>query len=956
MNHSNHNDPNNNHASNLIHSNDQPNNQAHDIDKAIERASKALHKIDQFIPNDNENDMVQAIKHEVLETPAAVISARKDVKDMRNRGRRTLFESRGKNGNLSNGGKAGGKKKDRFLRRRLDESYIASQAAANMLPDEVQDEDSGTKGVRAMVQESAKIVKIFATAESKPNDSKIRHVEDERRLAHENTADSSLLTHEENNVAVLLQHEDSEVDVTLQHGDSSNDKKDGNIDGKNDNKKGNANNNKTENRPQKTDNGSNSSNNQNSKQDSSNPSNSNDTQPQSKKDIKIENKLDHNIQKYTLRAEKLEKQVKKAEAKMPKKKVKTTTLVHGNGKPKRQISFTDEKINKADAKWNQGQSMTLSANTGRYVTGHTSAFIHGKVSETENLTGNTGVKAAHEGEKVLAKGYSTVKGVRRYVRNAPYRRLQHLKTKEVQNKGRLAYQKLLKDKPELRKNTAARLLQKRRIKREYAQAFRAAQAGGSAKMGALGTFGMAAGIGAAAVTGDGKGMAKMGAKLGLRIAFKKKALLLVKAAAPILLKLGAILLIIAAILLLFTMCASLFGTATGYVIESVSYTADMDDITEYSVYMTQLEVELKEEIIEAATDLDGLHEFRFVLNSPSGGMDVIFEGTLISPGLGHPYFVLPEYAPPNFDPLILLQFLTDITHNPFEVMAYLTAAYGDFTGYDIRAILRELFETAFQLEIIEGYEVRYAYVEAWYYELQDLGGYQDFGWWEDMGFWSGNIWVSNWVWISNMVWVSNWQEVRVPPYEERLYYNWYYREVVLNVNGTISEVIQDRMTENQQEHHEYLMETLGLRQFVGSPFAENWIPNVTCHFGYRFHPITLTREMHTGLDIGKPEGTPILSGAPGVVVFAGDMGGYGNTVIIEYIDEERGIGVRILYAHMADIDVAMGDVLEIGTIIGTVGSTGVSTGPHLHIEVQINENGGAWRYINPLFFIEPYPS
>jgi len=365
MNHSNHNDPNNNHASNLIHSNDQPNNQAHDTDKAIERASKALHKIDQFIPNDNENDMVQAIKHEVLETPAAVISARKDVKDMRNRGRRTLFESRGKNGNSSNGGKAGGKKKDRFLRRRLDESYIASQAAANMLPDEVQDEDSGTKGVRAMVQESAKIVKIFATAESKPNDSKIRHVEDERRLAHENTADSSLLTHEENNVAVLLQHEDSEVDATLQHGDSSNDKKDGNIDGKNDNKKGNANNNKTENRPQKTDNGSKPSTNQDSKYDTSNPSNTNDSQPQSKKDIKIENKLDHNIQKYTLRAEKLEKQVKKAEAKIPKKKVKITKLEHGNGKPKRQISFTDEKIDKANAKWDQRQSMTLSANTGR---------------------------------------------------------------------------------------------------------------------------------------------------------------------------------------------------------------------------------------------------------------------------------------------------------------------------------------------------------------------------------------------------------------------------------------------------------------------------------------------------------------------------------------------------------------------------------------------------------------
>jgi hypothetical protein len=372
--------------------------------------------------------------------------------------------------------------------------------------------------------------------------------------------------------------------------------------------------------------------------------------------------------------------------------------------------------------------------------------------------------------------------------------------------------------------------------------------------------------------------------------------------------------------------------------------------------MTQLEVELKEEIIEAASDLDGLHEFRFVLNNASDGTDVIFQGTLVTPGLGHPYFVLPVYAPPDFDPLILLQFLTDITHCPFEVMAYLSVLYGNFTGHDINAILRDIFNTAFQLEIVEGYEIRYAYVEAWYYELQDLGGYQDFGWWEDMGWWDNGFWVSNWVWISNMVWVSNWQNVRVPPYEERLYYNWYYREVVLTVNSTITDVLQDRMDETEQERHDYMMETLGLRQFVGSPFEDNWINAITSPFGYRFHPITRQREMHTGIDIGKPEGTPILSGAPGTVVFAGDMGGYGNTVIIEYFCEDSGMGVRILYAHMADISVDLGDVLEVGGTIGTVGMTGTATGPHLHMEVQVNENGGAWRYINPKFSVEPYPS
>jgi hypothetical protein len=95
-------------------------------------------------------------------------------------------------------------------------------------------------------------------------------------------------------------------------------------------------------------------------------------------------------------------------------------------------------------------------------------------------------------------------------------------------------------------------------------------------------------------------------------------------------------------------------------------------------------------------------------------------------------------------------------------MAYLTAVYGDFTDYDINAILREIFDTAFTLEIIEGYELREALVEAWHFEWQDLGDWFDFGWFDPV--------VG---WIPNWQWVSDWQEVRIPPYEEILIYTWY---------------------------------------------------------------------------------------------------------------------------------------------------------------------------------------
>ena len=670
-------------------------------------------------------------------------------------------------------------------------------------------------------------------------------------------------------------------------------------------------------------------------------------------DIKTEHKLDHKLDKYTARAEKLEKQIEKAEAKIPKKRVKRSKLVHDEqtGKEKRQISFADEKIEKADAKWNQGQSRTLSANTRRYVTGHASAIVHGKVAEAENMRGNTGLKAAHSGEKAVVKTYQTAKRVHRYVKNAPYRKLQHLKLKEAENKGKLAYQQLLKDKPELRKNSVSRMIQKRRIKNEYAKAFQAAQSGGTVE--ALGKIGAAIGVGAAAVSGDGKALAKMGSK----VAFKKAAAVLFKAAAPFLFKLGLGALIIGAVLLLFTMCVSLIGTSTGYLLDGISYRADMDDITTHSVYMTRLEVDLKEKIIESADDVEGLHEFRFVLNSPSGDINIIFERILLEAGVGHPYFTPPVYAPPNFDPLVLLPFLSDITHNPFEIMAYLTAVYGDFDGYDINAILREIFEAAFTLEIVEGYEVRSMMVEAWYYELQDLGEWQDLGGWQDFGWFDPDFgWIPNWQWVSDWQWISDWQGVRAPPYEETMYYNWYYREVILSINSTISEVLQVRMDDDQREHHDILMESLGLRQFMGSPFAENWLGNMTSPFGYRFHPITRERQMHTGIDIAKPEGTPILSGAPGIVTFAGKMGSYGKTVIIEHHDAERGVGVRILYAHLADIGVVVDDEVRIGDIIGTVGQTGTATGLHLHMEISANERGGDWRRINPKFFTQPYQS
>ena len=105
----------------------------------------------------------------------------------------------------------------------------------------------------------------------------------------------------------------------------------------------------------------------------------------------------------------------------------------------------------------------------------------------------------------------------------------------------------------------------------------------------------------------------------------------------------------------------------------------------------------------------------------------------------------------------------------------------------------------------------------------------------------------------------------------------------------------------------------------------------TSPFGYRIHPISRVRRLHAGQDIGAPTGTPIVAAKAGRVSFAGWRGGYGNCTIIDH-----GGGVATLYGHQSRLAAGVGTQVAQGQVIGYVGSTGASTGPHLHWEVRIN--------------------
>lgn len=117
-------------------------------------------------------------------------------------------------------------------------------------------------------------------------------------------------------------------------------------------------------------------------------------------------------------------------------------------------------------------------------------------------------------------------------------------------------------------------------------------------------------------------------------------------------------------------------------------------------------------------------------------------------------------------------------------------------------------------------------------------------------------------------------------------------------------------------------------------------------FGLRFHPILKYWRMHNGTDFGARTGTPIYAAKAGKIMKAGPNGGFGNFVLIGHGDDSRGRYVTTGYAHMSKVVARVGEWVNQGQLIGYVGSTGLSTTPHLHLEVRLDG-----RPVNPLLYI-----
>ena len=275
---------------------------------------------------------------------------------------------------------------------------------------------------------------------------------------------------------------------------------------------------------------------------------------------------------------------------------------------------------------------------------------------------------------------------------------------------------------------------------------------------------------------------------------------------------------------------------------SATYLANEQDICSAELYVTELETDLQLNINGTAANFPGYDEYRYSVG--------------------------------------------EISHNPYELMAYLATCYDPFTFGQVRPELDRLFGEKYQLTRTPITETRYD--------------------------------------------------------ENEQPYQWKVLKTTLTVRRWADLMAENLTQGDQADRYGVYMQTYGNRQAFANPFDFPWLGYVSSPYGYRVHPTTGVKDLHRGVDIAAAQGTSVAAVHNGKVVSAGDMGSYGLCVVIE---DDKGYQSR--YAHCATLSVSAGQEVRRGDMIGSVGSTGDSTGSHLHLEVMLSG-----EYLNPYYFVD----
>ncbi len=251
---------------------------------------------------------------------------------------------------------------------------------------------------------------------------------------------------------------------------------------------------------------------------------------------------------------------------------------------------------------------------------------------------------------------------------------------------------------------------------------------------------------------------------------------------------------------------------------------------------------------------------------------------------------------PDFDEYVIDAVPTG--HDSIKLMAYLSAIYDSYDLSGSKAKLDEIFDAMYELTITSTTETRTRSVLN-----EETGEYED---------------------------------------EE---YDVTILTVTLTANAWDTVIDSFFPDDESKDRYGVYLDTGGAHQAFYNPFTVDWSNHVSSPFGWRLHPIYGDERFHNGMDIAMASGTEIHACSTGKVITATYASSEGNYIVIE--DES---GYKTYYMHLTGFNVSVGDEVKHGDIIGTVGSTGDSTGPHLHLGIK--DASGNW--LNPEFLVSNY--
>lgn len=260
-----------------------------------------------------------------------------------------------------------------------------------------------------------------------------------------------------------------------------------------------------------------------------------------------------------------------------------------------------------------------------------------------------------------------------------------------------------------------------------------------------------------------------------------------------------------------------------------------------------------------------------------------------------------EYADEDVDEFNI-EVIGDINTNQMELAAYLNAVYTEYTLTTVRSELDTIFD--YRYDITEEVTTE-TFEEEREIEVVDPV--------------TGEV---------NIEWETYTYEIRTLNF-------------IVNCKPFL-DYVNENLVDDTREWFDTVNSIGGNLAFLGNPFKSDWRNNITTSYGERVNPVSMEKEMHSALDIAMEHGTPIYAVAEGSVKAVRNDSKYGNFIEITSTN-----GTIVKYAHCSSLIVSNGDIVTKGDLIAEVGSTGQSTGNHLHISVF--KKG---KYFNPLFALQ----